>query len=231
MNIYLISIFPEIFDSFLTTSLIKRACQKKLLNFTLVNPRDFSDNKHKTVDDEVYGWWKWMLLRVAPFVEAVESVIKKIKRRKKNRFKILFMSPSELVFDQKMAHELSEVDNLIFVSGRYEGIDSRFIAYLEQHYPAQFAQISIWKFVTMWGELPAMTMIEAVTRLLPWVIKESESWEDESYNVKNHKLTNVEYPQYTRPEKIYDMEVPSVLLSWNHKKIAEWKQKNMKKLT
>jgi len=226
MNIYLVSIFPEIFESFINTSLIQKAQKKKLLNFFLVNPRDFCDDKHRQIDDEIYGWWKGMLLKAKPIIDSIEKIINDNKKDINSDFKIIFLSPSEIIFDQKLAHEFSEMKNLIFVCWRYEGIDHRFAKYFQDKYPSNFLQVSIWKFVTMGGELPAMTIIEAVTRLIPWVIKESDSWKYESYNVWEG-MQNIEYPQYTRPEEIFYMVVPEVLMNWNHKKINEWRDINI----
>ncbi len=234
MNIHLVSIFPEIFDSFLSTSLIKKAIDKKVLKFKTTNPRDFAKWKHKQVDDTIYGGGAGLLMKVEPAVMAVESVVKRIianaKRSKKwlhrNTFKIIYLTPSNDFFTQKTAHTLSNIDNLIFVCTRYEGIDYRFIQYMTKKYKSNFKQISIWQFITLWWEIPAMVMIEAITRLIPWVIKEEDSRKYESYSTDKW-MKNLEYPQYTKPDEAYGLKVPEVLLNWHHKKIQERRDENM----
>ncbi len=226
MNIFIISIFPEIFDSFVSTSLIKKAQEKKILKFNFINPRDFCKDKHQQVDDAIYWWWAGMLIKAKPIVDAVEHTIKKIKT---TNFKILFPAPSKEIFNQKNAHSLSRLQNLIFVCWRYEGIDYRWEQYIKKKYKTKFQKISLGSFVTLWWEIPTMAMIEAVTRLIPWVIKESASRQNESYSI-DHSMTNLEYPQYTRPEEVLWISVPEILLSWHSKKIQERKEKNTKTL-
>ncbi|MBU0626021.1 tRNA (guanosine(37)-N1)-methyltransferase TrmD [Patescibacteria group bacterium] len=211
MQIHYISIFPSIFDSFLETSLIKKAIEKKVLKFHTINPRDFAPGRHQQVDDTIYGGGPGLLMKAQTAVDAVEHIIKKY-RLKGKKFKILYMSPSKETFTQKTAHALSKIDHLIFVCARYEGIDYRFVQYMKKKYKSKFKQISIGQFVTLGGELPAMTMTEAITRLVPGVIKEADSRKDESYNVKK-EMKNIEYPQYTKPDEVYGLKVPEVLLN------------------
>jgi tRNA (guanine37-N1)-methyltransferase len=239
MYIHIVSIFPDIFKSFLETSLIKKAQEKGILTFSLINPRNFCPDKHQTVDDTICGWGAGLLMKAKPAIDAVESIIKNIKHKK---FKIVLPSPSKEEFNQKMAHSLSEEKNIIFICTRYEGIDYRFEQYMNKKYPKHFQKISLWHFITLGGETPAMVMIEAISRLIPWVIKEEVSRQDESYSVK-HNMNNLEYPQYTKPEEVYGMKVPKVLLSGHHgeiqkrretktkflaKKTAPWKKKSKK---
>lgn len=226
MNIHIVSIFPEIFDSFITTSLIKKAQEKKILNFNFVNPRSFCKDKHQQVDDSIYWWWAGMLLKAKPLIDAVEKIINKFKISN-SKFQIIFPSPSQEIFTQKTSHKLSKIQNLIFVCWRYEGIDYRFEQYMKKKYKTKFQKISLWSFVTLWWELPTMTMIESITRLIPWVIKESESRQNESYSI-DHNMQNLEYPQYTRPEDVLWMKVPELLLSGHTKKIQERKENNSK---
>jgi len=157
-----------------------------------------------------------------------EKKIKKFKTQN-STFKIILLSPSKEIFNQKLAHSLSDIQNLIFVCWRYEGIDYRFEQYLTKKYKKNFSKISIWQFITLGWELPAMTMIESIVRLIPWVIQKPASRQDESYSIEN-KMKNLEYPQYTRPEKVYNMQVPEILLSGYSKKIEERKKKNSKHL-
>ena len=243
MNIHIISIFPDIFKSFVNTSLIQKAQEKKILSFDFVNPREFCPDRHQKVDDTIYGWWAGLLMKAKPAIEAVEKVIKSLKlkvwKSKKTpsrlnastlqRFNIILLSPSKKVFTQKEAHALSESENLIFVCTRYEGVDYRFEQYMKKKYPKNFQKISIGQFVTLWWEVPAMVMIEAITRLIPGVIKEEASRQDESYNIKEN-MNNLEYPQYTHPEEVLGMKVPKILLSGHHANIEKRKKEKTKKL-
>lgn len=223
MNIYVVSIFPEVFEWFLQTSLIQKAVKSKILKFKFINPRDFCTDKHKQIDDEIYGWWTWMLMKAKPIIDSVENIIKKIKWT----FKIIYLAPSEEFFTQKKAFQYSKLDNIIYVCWRYEWIDSRFEFYMADKYKKDFEKISIWKYVLMWWEVASMVLIEASTRLITWVIKEQESFLNESYILEKN-MKNIEYPQYTRPEEVYWMKVPETLLSWHHKNIEKWKQDNTK---
>jgi tRNA (guanine37-N1)-methyltransferase len=223
MKIFFISIFPEIFDSFLGASLIKKAHEKWILDFEMINPRDFCKDKHKKIDDEIYGGWAGMLMIAQPMIDAVNSLINSINWD----FHIIFPSPSEQIRNQELAHTFSKSDNLIFVCGRYEWIDYRFVQYFQEKYPNNFYQISIWKFITLGWELPTMTMVESIVRLIPWVIKEESSRQEESYSI-SQDMNNIEHPQYTRPQEVEWYMVPEVLLNWNHKEIENWKQQNSK---
>ncbi len=226
MKITYISIFPEIFKSFVTTSLVAKAQEKKLLSFETINPRTFCTDKHRQVDDEIYWWWTGLLMKAQPLIDAVEFAIKENKLNKRcKRRRIIFLSPSKEIFDQKNAHEFAKMKHIIFVCARYEGIDSRFEQYMIDNYPKHFAKISLGKFITLGGEFPAMTMTEAIVRLIPNVIKEENSRKDESYSVEKN-MNNLEYPQYTRPEIVQWYKVPEILLSGHTKKIEEWKWKN-----
>lgn len=224
MKIFFISIFPEIFENFVQTSLIKKAEESEILNFEVINPRQFCFDKHQKIDDEIYGWGAWMLMMAKPIIDSVEFAVKKIKWN----FHIIFPSPCEVVWDQRQAHAYSKVENLIFVCGRYEWIDYRFQLYMEKKYPKNFSKISLWKFVTLWWELPSMTMVESIVRLIPGVIQDELSWQDESYQISQN-MENLEYPQYTRPQDVEWFSVPKVLLNGNHKEIQEWKAQNTKK--
>lgn len=226
MKIFFISIFPEIFDSFISTSLIKKANEKWILDFEIINPRDFCHDKHQQVDDIIYGWWDGMLMMAKPVINATNSAIEKIWS---DNFQIIFASPSTKIWNQTHAHKYSKYENLIFVCGRYEWIDYRFEQYFSAKYPDKFNKISMWKFVTLWWELPSMTMVESIVRLIPWVIKEENSRQDESYQISQN-MENLEYPQYTRPQEVEWLKVPEVLLNWNHKEIEKRKRKNQKKL-
>ncbi len=231
MHLHIVSIFPDIFQSFFETSLIKKAQEKKILKFHLVNPRDFCPDKHKKVDDTIYGWWAGLLMKAKPAIDAVEfilsSFIKGGARRAEDllkKIKIILLSPSKKLFTQKEAHTLSKSEHLIFVCTRYEGIDYRFEQYMKKKYPKQFQKISIWSYITLGGEIPAMVMIESITRLIPGVIKEEASRQDESYNITQW-MNNLEYPQYTHPEEVYKLKVPKILFSGHHANIGKRREK------
>lgn len=221
MKFYVVSIFPEIFESFLKCSLIWKWILSWKINIITINPRDYIHDKQKKIDDEIYWWWPWLLIKAKPIIDSVESVIKKISWT----YKILFLSPSEYFFKQDDAVNYSKLDNLIIVNWRYEWIDSRFEKYFKDKYASQFEIVSIWKFVLMWWEVGSMCVVESVARLLPWVISDENSHFDESYSISKN-MNNIEYPQYTRPYDVYWYEVPDVLLSWNHDEINSRRKKN-----
>ena len=229
MHIHIISLFPEIFDSFFSTSLLKKAQEKWILNINFCNPRQFCTNKHQQIDDEIYWWWAWMLIKAEPIIDAVESIIKKNKLEKSD-FKIIFPSPAKEVFNQKCSYTFSKQEHLIFVCGRYEWIDYRRELYMEKYYPEQFTKVSLWQFILLWWEVATMTMIESIARLISWVIKESESRQNESYSLKEN-MQNLEEPNYTRPEVVKWFNVPDILLNWNSEEIAQRKKNNSKNVS
>ncbi len=224
MYIYIVSLFPEIFDSFFSTSLLRKAQEKDILNIKFCNPRQFCTDKHQQIDDEIYGWWAWMLIKAQPIIDAVENIIKN-NNLKHSDFKILFPSPAKEIFTQKNAYTYSKQEHLIFVCWRYEWIDYRRELYMQKHYPQQFEKISLGQFILLWWEVATMTMIESITRLIPWVIKESESWQNESYSLKEN-MQNLEEPNYTRPEIVEWFAVPEVLLTGNSDEIKKRRESN-----
>lgn len=242
MNIHIVSIFPDIFKSFIETSLIKKAQEKKILSFTFTNPRTFASDRHQKIDDTIYGWGAGLLMKAKPAIDAVESIIKKIKKTKgpldkggkqkggfEKDFQIILPSPSKEIFTQKTAHTLSDEKHIIFVCTRYEGIDYRFEQYMKKKYSKKFQKISLWQFITLGGEIPAMVMIEAITRLIPWVIKEEASRQDESYSITQN-MNNLEYPQYTKPEEVLGMKIPKILISGHHANIKTRRAEKTKTL-
>jgi len=224
MHIHLVSIFPEIFESFLGTSLIKKAQEKWVLAFSCYNPREFSTDPHQQIDDSVYWGWDGMLIKAQPIIDTVEFVIKD-NQMKKSDFSILFPTPTEQLFNQKIAHGLSKKEHLIFICWRYEWIDYRAEQYFWDHYPDAFRKYSIGPFITLWGEGPSLLMIEAITRLIPGVIKEKGSWIHESYSPRDN-MSNIEAPNYTRPIEVYGMKVPEVLLNGDEEEIAQWREEH-----
>ena len=253
MHIHIVSIFPDIFKSFLETSLIKKAQEKKIISFSFTNPRIFCPGKHQQVDDTIYGWWAGLLMKALPAIQAVETILSsfgkggarraedfkkesKVLNSKLNvskfkiqnlKFKIILLSPSKQLFTQKLAHTFSQEQDIIFVCTRYEGIDYRFEHYMKKKYPKQFQKISIGQYITLGGETPAMIMIEAITRLIPGVIKEEASRQEESYSIQQ-EMNNLEYPQYTKPEEILGIKVPKILLSGHHANIKARREKKTK---
>ena len=228
MEIHIISLFPEIFESFFSTSLLKKAQEKWILKVDFCNPRRFCKDKHQQIDDEIYWWWAWMLIKAEPIIDAVESVIKSNKLHGSD-FKIIFPSPAKEVFTQKNAYTFSKQEHLIFVCWRYEWIDYRRELYMQKHYPEQFEKLSLWQFILLGWEIASITMIESITRLIPWVIKESESRKNESYSLKEN-MQNLEEPNYTRPEVVKWFKVPSTLLTGNSDEIKKRKNDNTTKL-
>ena len=208
MKIAVLTIFPEIFQSFLNTSLLKKAIDNNILSFDIVNIRDFASPPHYKVDDEPYGGGAGMLLKPEPIFYAV----KKLKETMKDAHVIL-LSASGKTFTQKKAKEYSQKENLIFICGRYEGVDQRVIELVVDE------EISLGNYVLMGGEIPSMAIIEATTRLVPNVIGNSESVITESF-----EENLLEAPQYTRPEEFEGLKVPSVLISGHHENIKKWRK-------
>ena len=200
----------------LNTSILKRAIDAGIISVNAVNIRDYSTDKHKKVDDYPYGGGAGMLMQAQPVFDAYDDLIKKIdsQSRKDNDtpVRVLYMTPQGRQFDQKYAEELSREENLVFLCGHYEGIDQRVIDEIVTD------EVSLGDFVLTGGELPAMVMIDCISRLIPGVLGSEDSAEDESFS--NGLL---EYPQYTRPEVWHDKAVPDVLLSGNHKEIKKWR--------
>lgn len=211
-KIDIVTIFPDIFESFLETSLVKKAITRGLLSVTTTNIRDFSAAPHHKVDDSPYGGGAGMVMMVEPLVKAIESA----KGRLPNA-KVILLSPGGSRFTQSKAEQLSKLEALIFVCGRYEGVDQRAIDLVVDE------EISVGDFVVMGGEVPAMLVMEAALRLRPEVIHNEQSTSVESFSPQLGDGTLVEAPHYTRPEEYRGLRVPDVLLSGNHKAIAEWR--------
>ncbi|EKD27626.1 MAG: hypothetical protein ACD_79C00650G0003 [uncultured bacterium] len=206
MEINVLTLFPEIVSGPLNQSILKRAIDKALVNINLVNIRDFAEGKHRQADDLSYGGGPGMVMKPEPIYKAVESV-------KSENSKIIMMSPSGVRFNQKLAKSLAGEEKLIFICGHYEGIDER----INQIYDP--LTISIGDYIITNGALAACVIIDAVVRLIPGVLGNSESAVNESF--ENGML---EYPQYTRPQKFLNLEVPEILLSGDHSKIAQWRE-------
>ena len=219
-QVEILTIFPDIFRSFLETSLVGKAVDRGLFNPTLTDIRDFASAPHYKVDDSPYGGGAGMVMLVDPLVRAIRAA----KQRRPNSRALLF-SPTGPRFTQKKSIELSTLDELVLVCGRYEGVDQRVID-LEID-----EEISIGDFVVMGGEVPAMLFIEACLRLRPEVIHNSESTAHESFSPSLGDGTLLEAPQYTRPECYEGLSVPEILLSGNHKLIEAWRLEEAKRRT
>jgi tRNA (guanine37-N1)-methyltransferase len=210
MKIDVLTLFPAMFAGPLDESIIKRARQKGILDLKIHDLRDWTHDQRRTVDDRPFGGGPGMLLKPEPLFEAIESL-----RREKTR--VVLFSPAGRKFDQGIARELAQQEDLLFITGHYEGFDERVRESLVDD------ELSIGDYVLTNGALPVMVVVDAVTRLLPGVLGDDESSLDESFS---HGL--LEYPQYTRPAEFRGMKVPDVLLSGNHAEIAKWRREQAK---
>ena len=216
MNFTFISLFPEIIRSSLNESITKRAIEKSLISFETINPRDYLKTKER-IDDKVYGGGPGMLLKSEPLMKAIDDATSKFD---KSESKIIYLSPKGKPFTQETAETLALEKNIIFICGRYEGIDQRII----DHYVDD--EISIGDYVLSGGELPALVVFDAITRNIEGVLGDDSSLEQESFSGGL-----LEYPQYTRPEKMKLGDVPKELLSGNHAVIEQWRKKQMLGIT
>ena len=205
MKIDILTLFPEMMDAVLSTSIIGRAREKGLLDIHLINIRDYSENKHKSVDDYPFGGGAGMVMQTQPVFSALRDI-----KAEGNR--IIYLSPKGKVFNQEKAIELSSEERLIFLCGHYEGIDQRIIEYWVTD------EISIGDYVLTGGEIPAIVLIDAIGRMIPGVLSSEDAYKEESFY-----SDLLEYPQYTRPREFEGMEVPEVLFSGNHGEIEKWK--------
>ncbi len=209
MRIAVISIFPEMFQAVTKFGVTGRAVKNGLLEVTCINPRDFAYDKHQKVDERPFGGGPGMLMLVQPLRDAILKAKELLPEAK-----VIYLSPQGKCFSHKAAVDLSERSQLIFVAGRYEGIDERIIATLIDE------EWSIGDYVLSGGELPAMVMIDAISRMIPGVLGDQESAVEDSF-----AAGLLDYPQYTRPVEIDGMKVPDVLLSGNHEEIRRWRLK------
>lgn len=214
MNFHVLTLFPEMVMQGLAASIIKRAMDNGIISLEAVNIRDYTTNKHKKVDDYPYGGGAGMLMQAQPVYDAWKATSDKISMDGRNRKKtrVIYVTPGGIPFYQSMAKELAKEEDLIFLCGHYEGIDERVLEEIVTDY------VSIGDYVLTGGELPAMVMIDAISRMVPGVLGNKDSGESESFS--NDLL---EYPQYSRPEIWKDKRVPEVLISGDHKKVDEWR--------
>lgn len=209
MRIDVISLFPEMFTGVLTSSILKRAQEAAIIAVNVINPRDFTTDKHHIVDDYPFGGGAGMVMKPDPIYQAIAACGNSTSKRR-----VILLCPGGVQFNQEKARELAQYEQLIFVCGHYEGVDERVKQYMVDE------SISIGDYVLTGGELPAMVIIDAVARMLPGVLGAADGAEHDSFY---HGL--LEYPQYTRPRSFQGWEVPEVLVSGDHAKIARWRRK------
>lgn len=209
MNFHILTLFPEMVMNGLHTSIIGRAVNNQLLTIEAVNIRDFAENKHNRVDDYTYGGGAGMLMQAGPVYGAYQSIARKADKKPR----VIYLSPQGQTFSQKMAEDFAKEEELVFLCGHYEGIDERVLEEIVTDY------VSIGDYVLTGGELPAMVMIDAISRLIPGVLHNDVSAEFESF-----QDNLLEYPQYTRPEEWHGKKVPEVLLSGHHVNIEKWRR-------
>nr|WP_288553334.1 tRNA (guanosine(37)-N1)-methyltransferase TrmD [uncultured Mediterraneibacter sp.] len=224
MNFHILTLFPEMIEQGLNTSITGRAISNGLLSIEAVNIRDYAFNKHQSVDDYPYGGGAGMLMQAEPVYLAYEAVRKKIAERKpaeaeteepvkEKKLRVVYLSPQGDVFSQGMAEELAKEEDLVLLCGHYEGIDERVLEEIVTDY------VSIGDYVLTGGELPAMVMVDAISRLVPGVLHNNVSAEFESF-----QDNLLEYPQYSRPEEWHGKKVPPVLMSGHHANIEKWRR-------
>ena len=220
MQFDIVTIFPQFFDSFLAHSLVKRAIANERINIRVHNLRDYSKDKHQKVDDTPFGGGPGMVLTPQPLFDAVRAILESSPYDRK-RIRVVMLTPQGSTFTQTRARDMStSYDQVLFLCGRYEGFDERVREFLIDE------QLSIGDFVIQGGEVPAMLIIEAVSRLLPGVLGDDTSSHDESFS---HAPDQLEYPQYTKPADFEGMKVPEILQNGHHKQIEEWRRTHMRK--
>ena len=216
MNYYIMTLFPDMVMNGLNTSIIGKAMEKDLLSIKAVDIRDYTTDKHRHVDDYPYGGGAGMVMQAQPVYDCYKDIEKDLDKKPR----VLFMTPTGKTFNQDMAKELANEENLVFLCGHYEGIDKRVLDKIVTD------EVSIGDFVLTGGELPAMVMIDAISRLIPGVLNNDISAETETFTDNL-----LEYPQYTRPEVWEGESVPSVLLSGHHANIEKWRREQSLLLT
>lgn len=214
MNYHVMTLFPEMIEHAMNTSITGRALQKGILALDVVNIRDYSKDKHNRVDDYPYGGGAGMVMQAQPVFDCYQAIVKKILERTHTDKlpRTIYLTPQGQTFHQKMAEELAVEEDLVFLCGHYEGIDERVLEKIVTD------QVSIGDYVLTGGELPAMVMMDTISRLVPGVLNNKESAESESFSDDL-----LEYPQYTRPAEFMGVKVPEILLTGDHGKIEAWR--------
>ena len=209
MNYHVLTLFPEMIENGMNTSITGRAITKGLLSLEAINIRDFAFNKHQKVDDYPYGGGAGMLMQAEPVYLSYESIAERIGRKPR----VIFLTPQGKTFNQDMAKQFGLEEDLVFLCGHYEGIDERVLEEIVTDY------VSIGDYVLTGGELPAMVMMDSISRMVPGVLNNQESGETESFSGNL-----LEYPQYSRPEEWHGKKVPEVLLSGHHANVDKWRR-------
>lgn len=209
MKFYIMTLFPDMVMQGLHTSIIGRAVEKGLLSIKAVNIRDYTIERHKKVDDYPYGGGAGMVMQAQPVYDAFQAIVEELGHRPR----CVYLTPQGPTFDQPMAKQMALEEDIVFLCGHYEGIDERVLEEIVTDY------VSIGDYVLTGGELPAMVMIDAISRMVPGVLTNQESGSTESF-----EGNLLEYPQYSRPEEWNGKKVPAILLSGNHQKVDEWRR-------
>lgn len=216
MNFHVLTLFPEMIENGMNTSITGRAITKGLLTLEAVNIRDYAFNKHQKVDDYTYGGGAGMLMQAEPVYLAYEAIANRTAKKPR----VVYLTPQGQVFNQAMAREMAQEEDLVFLCGHYEGIDERVLEEIVTDY------VSIGDYVLTGGELPAMVFTDALSRMVPGVLSNNECFTEES-----HYNGLLEYPQYTKPSVWRGKEVPEVLLSGHHANIAKWQKEKSLEVT
>ena len=209
MNFHILTLFPDMVENGLKTSITGRAIESGVISVEAVDIRDYTTDKHRHVDDAPYGGGAGMVIQPAPVCDAYEALCKKLGKRPR----VIYMTPQGRVFNQSIAQDLAKEEDLVFLCGHYEGIDERALELIQAEY------LSAGDFVLTGGELPSMVMIDCISRLIPGVLNNDVSAEFESFHDNL-----LEYPQYTRPEEFMGRKVPDILLSGHHANVEKWRR-------
>jgi tRNA (guanine37-N1)-methyltransferase len=231
MNFYILSLFPNVLSNYFSVSIIGRAQKQEIINIKEIDIRDYTQDNYKSVDDTPYGGGAGMVMKVEPIYKAVLDLKQKIIKKNKNKkTRIILFSAKGKAYSQKEVKRLSKYDNIILICGRYEGIDQRVAKYIADE------EISLGPYILTGGELAAGVLIDSITRILPNVLGNIESLKKETFSKKGY----FKYPQYTKPavfenkscivSKTKKWKVPKILLSGNHEKIKEWREKRSEKI-
>lgn len=223
MTFHIITIFPEVFGQYFSVGVLARGKKKGLIDFKIYNLRDFTLDKHKKVDDKPFGGGPGMVLKIEPIFRALEKIKRDLKKQgvKKSAIKIILFSAKGKIFNQKKAEKFSQIKHLILICGRYEGVDERVAENLIDE------EISIGKFVLSGGEIPALLVVDAISRLVSGVLGNADSLKNESYNWKD-KVNKKDFPVFTQPRDFNGWKVPEVLFSGDHQKINSWREEKRK---
>lgn len=220
MRFDVITIFPELVEAYFNESILKRARKKGVLDLRVYNLRDATTDRHRTVDDRPFGGGPGMILKIEPLVKTLKKVLGRVADKKKRppRTKVYLMDPGGIQFSQSVARRLVKLKHIVLICGRYEGVDARISSWIN-------GKISIGPYVLTGGEIPAVIVVDVVSRMVPGVLGHKDSAKDET----DVEAGFVEYPQYTRPEVWRGKRVPMVLLSGDHQNIAEWREREKMK--